>query len=183
MATLNPFEINKKNKNKEEKVSKTDTKIVIENDVIEENLTVKKKKKKKQDESKRTRNQSFFVRFSPDEMKEIEDKFLLSKEKSKADFILKAIRGMKITVIEDLQVTSSELRKQGTNLNQIARSLNQNKYALSDISGNPYLDKKDKELIRKTLAEIETCNNEIEKYKSENIETLNKIKELAERNL
>lgn len=65
-------------------------------------------------------------------MTEIEyDLFQKKLQKSKlsqTDFFLSLLDKKKIIVIEDLRPILSELKKQGTNLNQIARYLNTNGY-------------------------------------------------------
>lgn len=75
----------------------------------------------------RTRNKTLNLRFSPEELDEINDKIALSKL-NKTDFILECVRDHDVIVVEELSEALTEFRKQGINLNQIATALN--RYAL-----------------------------------------------------
>jgi hypothetical protein len=48
-----------------------------------------------------------------------------AKEKNQTDFFLAVLRKQKIVVIEDVRQALAELKRQGNNLNQIARQLNE----------------------------------------------------------
>jgi len=48
-----------------------------------------------------------------------------AKEKNQTEFFLAVMRKKKIVVIEELVPVLAELKKQGNNLNQIARQLNE----------------------------------------------------------
>ena len=74
-------------------------------------------------EPKRTRpNQiKFFV--SDSELEKIDKKIQKSKM-TKSDYLRNAALGKEIVIIEDFKEFFIELKKQGTNINQIARALN-----------------------------------------------------------
>jgi len=48
-----------------------------------------------------------------------------SKEKNQTDFFLAVLRKKKIVVIDELTTVLPELKRQGNNLNQISRQLNE----------------------------------------------------------
>lgn len=72
---------------------------------------------------KRTRNKNLALKFTAEEIEEINQKIEKSKL-SKTDFILNCIREKDVIVIDDLTAALVEVRKQGININQIARALN-----------------------------------------------------------
>ena len=65
----------------------------------------------------------FSFRVSEEEKTKIDKKIEKSKLK-KSDFLRKAVLEKEITVIEDFKEFFIEIKKQGTNINQIARALN-----------------------------------------------------------
>lgn len=76
-------------------------------------------------EPKRRRSEVLKLRLSPDELAELTE---LAQEAgmSRTDFILAAARGNRAVVIDGVPELMKELRRQGTNLNQLARFANQN---------------------------------------------------------
>ena len=65
----------------------------------------------------------FSFRVSEEEKLKIDKKIEKSKLK-KSDFLRKTVLGKEIVIIEDFKEFFIELKKQGTNINQIARTLN-----------------------------------------------------------
>ena len=65
----------------------------------------------------------FSFRVSEEEKTKIDKKIEKSKLK-KSDFLRKTVLGKEIVIIEDFKEFFIELKKQGTNINQIARTLN-----------------------------------------------------------
>lgn len=72
----------------------------------------------------RQRNVKLEIRLSPEEKELFRERFEKSKYPGQADFLMALLAKKPIVVIEDLKTVTTELRRQGTNLNQIARHLN-----------------------------------------------------------
>jgi len=60
-----------------------------------------------------------------EEMSYFKNKMNASKQKNQTDFLLAVLRKRKIIVIEELKPLLVELKRQGNNLNQISRNLNE----------------------------------------------------------
>lgn len=73
---------------------------------------------------KRTRNISLNIRLSDAELSLFREKLEQSKAKSQADFLLQLLSDKPLVVYDGLAEIYAELRRQGNNLNQIARSSN-----------------------------------------------------------
>ncbi|MBR2885008.1 MAG: plasmid mobilization relaxosome protein MobC [Clostridia bacterium] len=84
-----------------------------------ENIASKGSEKKEN----RVRNKFFNVRLTASELEKINKKIKKSKL-SKADFLMKIADKKEIIVVDELSKSLKEFRKQGTNLNQIAKALN-----------------------------------------------------------
>ncbi|MBQ4572006.1 MAG: plasmid mobilization relaxosome protein MobC [Clostridia bacterium] len=84
----------------------------------------KNKKKRSEKDINRVRNKSFNLRLTEDEFKKVSEKILKSKL-NRTDFILKCIEDKDVIIIENLTETIIEIRRQGININQIARALNE----------------------------------------------------------
>lgn len=78
----------------------------------------------------RIRPKQIIIRATENEFKLIKEKVKKSKLKQN-DFLLKCALGKKIIIIEDLQEIFIELKRQGINLNQLARAVNQGELNLN----------------------------------------------------
>lgn len=82
----------------------------------------------------RTKDKQFNFYVSEKDYNDINKKIEKSKL-SKQDYLTKCALDKQIIVIEDLQKVFVELKRQGTNLNQIARSINSGElYPMSEKS-------------------------------------------------
>ena len=109
----------------------------------------------------RTRNKNLALKFTSEEMKEIN----LRIEKSglsKTDFILSCIREKDVVVITDITAVLSEIRRQGFNINQIAHAMNSYACTLRELKLEVY----DGETEWNRFA------MELEKVSEENVKTL-----------
>lgn len=95
----------------------------------------KNKKKRSEKDIKRTRNKSFNIRFTEDEFEKVNEKILKS-QLNRTDFILKCIEDKDIIIIENLTESIVEFRRQGININQIARALNE---YVNDLEAKEYV--------------------------------------------
>lgn len=73
----------------------------------------------------RTRNKAVTLRMTEEEFAFFQERMETAKQKNQTDFFLAVLRKRKIIVIEDLRPALVELKRQGNNLNQIARQLNE----------------------------------------------------------
>ncbi len=76
---------------------------------------------------KRIRDKQMIVRFTELELSEFSEKIKRAKSKSRSDFIMSLVRNKTIIVPDGLPEITAELKRQGNNLNQIARLFNQTK--------------------------------------------------------
>jgi len=72
-----------------------------------------------------TRNKAITLRMTQDEFDYFKSQMDKAKQKTQTDFILAVLRKKPIIVIEDLRPMLQELKRQGNNLNQISRKLNE----------------------------------------------------------
>jgi serine kinase of HPr protein (carbohydrate metabolism regulator) len=72
-----------------------------------------------------TRNKAITLRMTPEEFEQFKNKMDRAKQKTQTDFILALLHKKPIIVIEDLRPMLQELKRQGNNLNQISRKLNE----------------------------------------------------------
>ena len=72
-----------------------------------------------------TRNKAITLRMTPEELDSFKKKMDKAKPKNQTDFILALLNKKPIIVIEDLRPMLQELKRQGNNLNQITRKLNE----------------------------------------------------------
>lgn len=73
----------------------------------------------------RTRNKAITLRMTENEFAMFKRKFKLSRLKSQTDFLLALLDKKQIVLSESFDSVLVELKRQGNNLNQIARQLNQ----------------------------------------------------------
>lgn len=77
----------------------------------------------------RTRNKTVTFRMTEEEQKQflklLRDKIKKTGAKNQTDFLLRILKDKEINVIDALVPMLKELKRQGINLNQIARRLNQ----------------------------------------------------------
>lgn len=73
----------------------------------------------------RIRNKSVTLRMTEEEFAYFQKQMEAAKQKNQTDFFLAVLRKRKIIVIEDLRPALVELKRQGNNLNQIARNLHE----------------------------------------------------------
>lgn len=76
----------------------------------------------------RRRSETMKLRLSPDELEYITQQAARAGI-CRTDYIMAAVKGMPVVVIEDLPETLIELRRQGINLNQLARLAHQERSA------------------------------------------------------
>ncbi len=76
-------------------------------------------------EENRLRNKQMIVRFTEKEFAEFISKMKRSGSKSRSDFIMALVRHKDIIVPNGLTELTTELKRQGNNLNQLARHFNQ----------------------------------------------------------
>lgn len=76
----------------------------------------------------RKRDRAITIRMTDKEYRAFMSAFKKSGAKSQTDFLLRLMEASPIIVIEDLAPALVELRRQGNNLNQIARSLHEGYY-------------------------------------------------------
>lgn len=127
------------------------------------------KKSKQKKDVNRTRNKSFNLRFSEKEFEELNKKIIKSKL-NRTDFILKCIENKDIIVIENLTETIVEIRKQGVNINQMARAINEYVIGLEQKKFIPWSLKNNIETFISILCEVKESNKKI-------IDLLNEILE------
>ena len=72
-----------------------------------------------------TRNKAITLRMTQEEFDFFQKQMQTSKQKTQTDFFLAVLRKKPIIVIEDLRPMLQELKRQGNNLNQVARKLNE----------------------------------------------------------
>jgi hypothetical protein len=75
--------------------------------------------------SNRTRNKAVTLRMTEEEFAFFNKQMNKAKEKNQTDFFLAVLRKKKIVVIDELVPVLAELKRQGNNLNQISRQLNE----------------------------------------------------------
>lgn len=73
----------------------------------------------------RTRNKAVTLRMTEEEYAFFREQMEKAQEKNQTDFFLAVLRKKKIVVVDDLSATLTELKRQGNNLNQIARQLHE----------------------------------------------------------
>ena len=73
----------------------------------------------------RTRSKAVTLRMTDEEHRFFLERCSLSKHKNRTDFFLDVLRDKPIIVIEELAAVLAELKRQGNNLNQITRNLNE----------------------------------------------------------
>jgi uncharacterized protein (DUF1778 family) len=73
----------------------------------------------------RTRTRQIVLRFTDKEYEKVTKQMALANKKSRSDFILDCIDKKPTLDMTVLRETLVELKRQGNNLNQIARSVNQ----------------------------------------------------------
>ena len=69
---------------------------------------------------KRIRDRQMIVRFTERELSEFTEKMKRAKSKSRSDFIMSLVKSKPIIVPDGLPEIAAELKRHGTNLNQIA---------------------------------------------------------------
>ena len=65
------------------------------------------------------------LRMTPQEYEKVQKKISIANKKNQSDFFLALLDKKPIIVIEDLRPMLQELKRQGNNLNQITRRLNE----------------------------------------------------------
>jgi len=73
----------------------------------------------------RTRGKAVTLRMTDEEHIFYLEQMQKSKRKNQTDFFLEVLRGKPIIVVEEIAAVLAELKRQGNNLNQITRSLNE----------------------------------------------------------
>ena len=72
-----------------------------------------------------TRNKAITLRMTQEEFDFLQNQMKRASQKTQTDFFLAVLRKKPIIVIEELKPALQELKRQGNNLNQIARKLNE----------------------------------------------------------
>lgn len=83
--------------------------------------------------AKRQRNKALTIRFTEDELAYFKQQQQKSKIENQSKFLLALLKAKPIVVVEELRTVTTELRRQGTNLNQIARYLNSGGYLDTEV--------------------------------------------------
>lgn len=83
--------------------------------------------------AKRQRNKALTIRFTEDELAYFKQQQHKSKIENQSEFLLALLKSEPIVVVEELRTVTAELRRQGTNLNQIARYLNSGGYLDTEV--------------------------------------------------
>ena len=73
----------------------------------------------------RTRSKAVTLRMTDEEHRYFLERCSLSKHKNQTDFFLRVLRDKPIIVVEEIAAALAELKRQGNNLNQVSRSLNE----------------------------------------------------------
>lgn len=73
----------------------------------------------------RTRSHAMTLRMTDAEYEKWQEKYIKSGMKNQTDFLMRLLDKKIILVIEDYKASLVELKRQGNNLNQIARHLNE----------------------------------------------------------
>ena len=81
----------------------------------------------------RTRNKSIPIRVTEKELKAIDEAAKKAK-KNRTEYLISAALGKEITVIEDLREMIVQLKKIGTNLNQLTRKANAHEVEVVDLT-------------------------------------------------
>ncbi|MEG0754334.1 MAG: plasmid mobilization relaxosome protein MobC [Angelakisella sp.] len=84
--------------------------------------------------AKRQRDRAITLRLTEDELAFFRQQHIKSGIESQSDFMIALLKSKPIVVVEELKTVSAELRRQGTNLNQIARYLNSGGYLDTEIT-------------------------------------------------
>ena len=71
------------------------------------------------------RNKAITLRMTQEELDFFQNQLIKTKPKNQTDFFLAVLRKKPIVVIEDLRPLLQELKRQGNNLNQVSRKLNE----------------------------------------------------------
>ena len=74
---------------------------------------------------KRTRNKAITLRLTMDELSKFQSQYQKSGAKNQTDFVMRLLASKPIIVVNELVPFLTELKRQGNNLNQIARSLHE----------------------------------------------------------
>ncbi|MCH5194584.1 MAG: hypothetical protein J1F11_11520 [Oscillospiraceae bacterium] len=74
---------------------------------------------------KRKRNKQMIVRLTQQELTEFSEKMNKAKAKRRSDFIMALVRKKPIIVPDGLPEITAELKRQGNNLNQAVKKINQ----------------------------------------------------------
>ena len=73
----------------------------------------------------RTRSKAVTLRMTDEEHSFYLERMSAAKRKNQTDFFLEVLRNKPIIVVEEIAAALAELKRQGNNLNQITRSLNE----------------------------------------------------------
>lgn len=117
----------------------------------------------------RTRNKTMNLRFSPEELDEMNEKISQSGL-SKTEFILECVRDHSVIVIPELSEAITEFRKQGVNLNQMAKSLNEYAVGLKKYGLQMYDEN----------GAWRAITTELEDLRAENLKTQELLKKILE---
>lgn len=104
---------------------------------------------------KRSRDKTLAIRLSGSELYKFNSKFALAHQSGKAEFLMRLLEECPINIIEDIVPLRADLKKLGTNINQIAKVLN-SKYYTDDKIDLGILSQ-----LRDISTEISTTINQI----------------------
>ena len=76
----------------------------------------------------RKRNNQIIIRFTNEELKELNSAIETSGIKSKTDFFIQLMRKKNIVIVSDLKEICTELKRQGINLNQALKYYHESNY-------------------------------------------------------
>ena len=82
----------------------------------------------------RNQTERLTIRLTPEEKMALQERMYKAVAPSMRDFVLKMCMDGQIVVNEDLRELNQELRRQGNNLNQLARLAHQRRISAADLS-------------------------------------------------
>ena len=105
----------------------------------------------------RKRNKQLWLGMTEAEQKLFDDEYIKSGCKSRADFVLRLLADKPIVVVTDMTDILTELRRQGTNLNQLARIANTYGYTGEELTAAIRVNTETKRKLMELAEEVRQC--------------------------
>ncbi|MBQ3196224.1 MAG: plasmid mobilization relaxosome protein MobC [Clostridia bacterium] len=105
----------------------------------------------------RKRNKQLWLGMTEAEQKLFDDEYIKSGCKSRADFVLRLLADKPIVVVTDMTDILTELRRQGTNLNQLARIANTYGYTGEELTAAIRVNTETKIKLMELAEEVRQC--------------------------